>query len=174
MRNSSPTAETHYGALWRPGLPPGVYEERPAVARARDVRMDVTAFLGLAERGPLATPVAISSYAEYLKFFGAPGQGRLLGDSVRLAADKTAIRWLKAPDANVYNVYRGSRAAAAPFAYNHTCYATEVTDIQVNELHHRIDQAPAGGNALLVIVLVILFTELMGYTDFIPAIRPAN
>ena len=28
------------GSLWRPGLPPGVYEEKPAVATRPRVRLD--------------------------------------------------------------------------------------------------------------------------------------
>ncbi|MCP4765383.1 MAG: PA2779 family protein [Gammaproteobacteria bacterium] len=49
-----------------------------------------------------------------------------------------------------------------------------MTDAQVASLHQRIEQEPAGGNALVLIVVVVLFTELMGYTDFIPFIRPLD
>ena len=49
-----------------------------------------------------------------------------------------------------------------------------MTDAQVASLHQRIEQEPAGGNVLLIIVLVVLFTELMGYTDFLPFIQPAD
>ncbi len=49
-----------------------------------------------------------------------------------------------------------------------------MTDAQVASLHQRIEQEPAGGNVLLVIILVVLFTELMGYTDFLPFIRPVD
>ena len=49
-----------------------------------------------------------------------------------------------------------------------------MTDAQVASLHQRIEQQPAGGNVLLIIVLVVLFTELMGYTDFLPFIRPVE
>ncbi len=83
MPTQASLSKAYTGALWRPGLPPEIYEERPVRAAPRDVRMDVTAFLGLTERGPLATPVPVTSYEEYLKLFGAPGDGRLLGDSVR-------------------------------------------------------------------------------------------
>ena len=47
------------GSLWRPGLPPGVYAQQPAVAARPLVRLDVAALIGLAERGPVNTPVAI-------------------------------------------------------------------------------------------------------------------
>ncbi len=49
-----------------------------------------------------------------------------------------------------------------------------MTDAQVLKLHQRIDQQPAGGNVAVAIILIILFTELMGFTDIIPAIRPAR
>ncbi|HZI13483.1 MAG TPA: hypothetical protein VE153_24090, partial [Myxococcus sp.] len=75
---------SHLGALWRKGLPPGVYEQRPVQARAVEVRMDVAAFVGLAERGPIDAPVVLESFEEYRAWFGAPGGGRLLGQSVWL------------------------------------------------------------------------------------------
>ncbi len=49
-----------------------------------------------------------------------------------------------------------------------------MTDAQVVELHKRIDAEPAGGNALLWIVVILLITELAGWTDIIPAIRPLD
>jgi hypothetical protein len=46
--------------------------------------MDVAAFIGLSERGPVSTPVAIDSWHDYLSVFGEPGGGRLLADTVHL------------------------------------------------------------------------------------------
>lgn len=44
-----------------------------------------------------------------------------------------------------------------------------MTDAQVVQIHQRIDEAPAGGaDALIIIALVLVITELMGYTDIIP------
>jgi hypothetical protein len=35
--------------------------------------------------------------------------------------------------------------------------------------HQRIDESPAGGaDALVIIILVLVITELMGYTDIVP------
>ncbi|WP_437285452.1 phage tail sheath family protein [Sorangium sp. So ce406] len=67
---------------YRRGVPPGVYEDRPAVARLAEVRMDVAAFIGLAERGPVDRAVPLSSFDDYLAWFGAPGGGRMLGQAV--------------------------------------------------------------------------------------------
>ena len=44
-----------------------------------------------------------------------------------------------------------------------------MTDAQVVQIHQRIDESPAGGaDALIIIILVLVITELMGYTDIIP------
>lgn len=72
------------GSLWRPGLPPGVYQEAPpAVSRPR-VRLDVTALIGLAERGPLNTPVAIDDPRQFENYFGRALPGLNLPLAVRL------------------------------------------------------------------------------------------
>ncbi len=45
-----------------------------------------------------------------------------------------------------------------------------MTDSQVAELHQRIDEAPAGGlDAIVWIVVILIFTEYMGYTDIFPS-----
>ena len=49
-----------------------------------------------------------------------------------------------------------------------------MTDTQVASLHQRIEQEPAGGNVLVLALVIVLVTELTGYTDFIPFIRPVN
>ena len=49
-----------------------------------------------------------------------------------------------------------------------------MTDAQVVELHKRIEAEPAGGNALLWVIVILLITELAGWTDIIPAIRPVE
>jgi len=46
-----------------------------------------------------------------------------------------------------------------------------MTDVQVTEIHQRIDELPAGAStieAIIIIGLVLVITELMGYTDIIP------
>jgi hypothetical protein len=72
------------GALWRPGLPPGVYEDAPTVARRPRVRLDVAAFVGLAERGPVNTPVAVDDLRAFAAVFGNPLPGLQLPQAVRL------------------------------------------------------------------------------------------
>jgi hypothetical protein len=43
-----------------------------------------------------------------------------------------------------------------------------MTDAQVLEIHKRIDASPAGGaDALVVVIIVLIVLEVMGYTDFI-------
>ncbi len=45
-----------------------------------------------------------------------------------------------------------------------------MTDAQVRQLHQRIEDHPAGANGevLVILILVLVITELMGYTDIIP------
>lgn len=44
-----------------------------------------------------------------------------------------------------------------------------MTDAQIIKIHQRIDEAPAGGaDALVIIILVLVITELLGYTDIVP------
>ncbi len=75
---------THTGALWRPLLPPGVYQDRPVTTPRPNLRSDVCAFVGLAERGPVCTPVVLDSFESYLYAFGGEGSNRMLPRAVRL------------------------------------------------------------------------------------------
>jgi hypothetical protein len=72
------------GSLWRPGLPPGIYEEKPAVASRARVRLDVAALIGLAERGPVNTPVVIDDARQFEAAFGRALPGLKLPLAVRL------------------------------------------------------------------------------------------
>ena len=72
------------GSLWRPGLPPGIYEDKPAVASRPRVRLDVAALIGLAERGPVNTPVAVDDPAHFAAIFGRALPGLHLPLAVRL------------------------------------------------------------------------------------------
>lgn len=72
------------GARWRAGLPPGVYQSVPATVAPVDVRMDVAAFVGLAERGPVCEAVGIDAWSEFVTRFGGTGGGRLLPRAVQL------------------------------------------------------------------------------------------
>jgi hypothetical protein len=76
-------AEYAIGAPDRPGLPPGVYEARATLPAPGLVRLDTAAFVGLAERGPLNTPVAIENFAAFTRIFGAAQPGLILPQAVR-------------------------------------------------------------------------------------------
>ena len=49
-----------------------------------------------------------------------------------------------------------------------------MTDAQVQAIHERIDENPAGGNVIVIAFLVLVITDLLGYTDIFPFIRPAE
>ncbi len=45
-----------------------------------------------------------------------------------------------------------------------------MTDAQISSLHQRIEESPAGAGAegLIIVILILVITELMGYTDIVP------
>jgi hypothetical protein len=49
-----------------------------------------------------------------------------------------------------------------------------LTDQQVAELHQRIDQEPAGGNVLVWLIVILLVSELAGWTDIFTFIEPID
>lgn len=54
---------------------------------------------------------------------------------------------------------------------------SSLTNEQVQQIHQRIDEMPAGSGALgtiAFIALVLLITDLTGLTDVYPFVRPAN
>lgn len=54
---------------------------------------------------------------------------------------------------------------------------SSLTDAQVQQIHQRIDEMPAGSGALgtvAFIFLVLVITDLTGLTDVFPFIRPVN
>ncbi len=95
------------GTAQRFGNPPGTYEDATPIARAVDVRMDVAAFIGLTERGPVCTPVVIESWDEFLAHFGETGGGRLLPRCVRVFFENGGRRCVVVRAVN----YAESRAA---------------------------------------------------------------
>lgn len=63
---------------------PGVYWETEARINAgAAVRMDVTGFVGIAEKGPLDRPVRVRNIREFAAHFGGPIAGGFLAYSVR-------------------------------------------------------------------------------------------
>ena len=66
-------------------------------------RMDICAFVGFAQRGPLHTPVAIESYAEFEDIFG--GTYRLAWDTEREAWQNACL----APAVNAFFTQGGRR-----------------------------------------------------------------
>jgi hypothetical protein len=63
---------------------PGVlYERADAASGIAGVRMDVAAFVGLAERGPVGTPVPIESWRQFQAWFGDPLPFAFLAFAVR-------------------------------------------------------------------------------------------
>ncbi|PWS37604.1 hypothetical protein DFH01_12350 [Falsiroseomonas bella] len=83
MSASLRRADFAAGAPYRPGLPPGVYEARATAAVPRIVRLDTACLIGLAERGPVNTPVPVESFADFTRLFGGAVAGLKLPQAVR-------------------------------------------------------------------------------------------
>uniref|UniRef100_UPI003F498151 phage tail sheath family protein n=1 Tax=Cupriavidus necator TaxID=106590 RepID=UPI003F498151 len=73
---------------------PGVSIERTDAAGAEPVvlRTDIAAFIGLAERGPLDTPVAVESWRQFQAHFGRPFGSGYLAYAVRGFFDNGGMR----------------------------------------------------------------------------------
>ena len=69
------------GKTWSSVVPPGVYEDVKFHQTRIDVFMDVAAFIGLAERGPINTPVIVESWGEFKQSCGRNISGPLLPQS---------------------------------------------------------------------------------------------
>ena len=97
--------------------------------------------------------------------FSLPGQAAMVG-TAQLQADSVAIElgglaeqrdWIR--EQLIAGGVSEARAAERVAA---------MTDAQVQEIHERIDASPAGGaDALVVVIIVLIVLEVMGYTDFI-------
>lgn len=97
--------------------------------------------------------------------FSLPGQAAMVG-TAQLQANSTAVElgvigdqrdWIR--EQLVIGGVSQTRAAERVAA---------MTDAQVQEVYRRIDESPAGGaDALVVVIVVLIVLEVMGYTDFI-------
>ena len=53
----------------------------------------------------------------------------LVGNTMRgLTGASTQMRWYKIPQANAYNIYRGTITGVGTFTYNHTCFESDSPD----------------------------------------------
>jgi uncharacterized protein len=84
-------------------LTPGLYYETVDAGQTRipTIRTDVAAFIGVAERGPLDTPFAVHSFAQFQAMFGAFRNGPFLAYSAKAffenGGDKCYIVRVAAP-----------------------------------------------------------------------------
>ena len=76
----------------------------------------------------------------------APDDGAIFavaGEStadIRFAADRTTLAWSSRPDAQTYNVYKGSIDPGTPFGYAHACHAGNLATPETTDPAN-----PAGG-----------------------------
>ncbi|MBV9271047.1 MAG: phage tail sheath subtilisin-like domain-containing protein, partial [Candidatus Eremiobacteraeota bacterium] len=138
------------------GRAPGVYIE-PSDPQARPVapaRSDVAAFVGIAQRGPIATPVRVTSYKEFARVFGSFIEPGYLAYAVRAFFENRGIAaWIVRSAAppigtTVANV-TGTRLALLPALWlrNGTVVALsqgQPKNTTATVLRHVVDADPAG------------------------------
>src|SRR5215472_15713010 len=103
------------------GRAPGVYIEPadPSVRPIAPARSDVAAFVGIAERGPLAIPVRVTAYNEFVRVFGSFIEPGYLAYAVRAFFENRGIAtWIvrtaaPAIGTTVVNI-TGTRLALSP------------------------------------------------------------
>ncbi|MCP5011790.1 MAG: PA2779 family protein [Aestuariibacter sp.] len=108
-------------------------------------------------------------------FISLPAQSAMLG-----TADMQSHTQL-APDAGTVAVQRQwiqSQLEANGVSQSDAMLrVSSLSDSQVQQIHQRIDELPAGasaGGTLPFLFLVLVTTDLSGLTDVFPFIRPAN
>ena len=100
--------------------------------------------------------------------FSLPAQAGMVGtaqmqsgSSAALLADAAAQRdWI------VQRLIEGG--VGEPLAHKRVA---AMTDAQVAQVHQRVDEMPAGAGTaevIIIIGLILVITELMGYTDIVP------
>jgi len=73
-----------FGGRWQPEAAPGIYEDIHRVSARENVRLDVPCFIGLAERGPLNTPVPVENLDQFALIFGRAVEELRFPAAVRL------------------------------------------------------------------------------------------
>jgi len=49
-----------------------------------------------------------------------------------------------------------------------TARVAAMTDVEIAQIYQRVDEAPAGGNVLVLALVIFLVLEVTGYIDVIP------
>ncbi|HUV23689.1 MAG TPA: PA2779 family protein [Gammaproteobacteria bacterium] len=49
-----------------------------------------------------------------------------------------------------------------------TARVAAMTDVEIAQIYQRVDEAPAGGNVLVIALVIFLVLEVTGYIDVIP------
>ena len=139
------------------GRAPGVYIEPadPTVRPIAPARTDVAAFVGIAERGPLNTPVRVTSFKEFVRVFGTFIEPGFLAYAVRAFFENRGIAaWIvraaaNATGATVTPPVTGTRLALSPALSLRAgtvvaLLQTQPGNVTANVLRHVVDADPGG------------------------------
>ncbi len=100
-----------------------------------------------------------------------PGHTAMVG-TAQMQNDSVAIQLADLPQKRDW--IREQLVTAGVSQSDATLRVAAMTDGQVQEIHQRIDEHPAGGNVIIIILLALVITDLLGYTDIFSFIRPAE
>ncbi len=108
-------------------------------------------------------------------FVSLPAQSAMLGtaDMINHARVAPAVETIAAQRQWIQSQLEANGVSQS----DATLRVSSLSDSQVQQIHQRIDELPAGasaGGTLLFLFLVLVITDLSGLTDVFPFIRPLD
>ena len=108
-------------------------------------------------------------------FVGLPAQAAMVGTAEMTTGLNTGLSAAEITQQRSW-IQQQLEANGVP-AKDAALRVSSLSDQQIQQVHQRIDEMPAGAGALgtlAFIALVLVITDLTGLTDVFPFIRPAN
>ena len=119
--------------------------------------------------------IKITSVAAILIFSAIPAQAGMVGTAEMTSSLNTG---LSNAEISVQRAWIQQQLEANGVPASHAALrVSSLSDNQIQQVHQRIDEMPAGAGALGIIAfgfLVLVITDLTGITDVFPFIRPQN
>ena len=119
--------------------------------------------------------IRIASVAVVLIFAAIPAQAGMVGTAAMTSSLNTGLSNAEIATQRSW-IQQQLEANGVP-ASNAALRVSSLSDSQIQQVHQRIDEMPAGASALgtiALIALVLVITDLTGITDVFPFIRPQN
>lgn len=130
----------------------------------------MTSYLNLTKK-----MIRIAAVAVVLIFAAIPAQAGMVGTAEMTSSVNTGLSNAEIATQRSW-IQQQLEANGVP-ANNAALRVSSLSDSQIQQIHQRIDEMPAGAGVLGVIAfgfLVLVITDLTGLTDVFPFIRPQN